>query len=89
MTLKIWAVLKVIMAIFIIFGGCQYFVKPLFYLLFVPDFLIYKQLIVYISGVVEILIGVLLFTKQFQGVGALAYFIMMLVFLPIHVMDFF
>ena len=82
-----WTILKILMGLFMIFGGVQHFLKPDFYLPFVPDFFVFEYPIIYGSGVIEILVGLFLLTKQYAGWGALGFLILMLVFLPIHVAD--
>ena len=86
---KIWSVVLIIMAIFIIYGGINHFIKPEFYIPFVPSFLGFKTAIIYVSGVVEIGIGLLLLIKKYRGVGAFSLLVLMLVFLPIHIWDIF
>lgn len=86
---KIWSVVLIIMAIFIIYGGINHFIKPEFYIPFVPSFLGFKTVIIYVSGVVEIGIGLLLLIKKYRGVGAFSLLLLMLVFLPIHIWDIF
>lgn len=86
---KIWSVVLIIMAIFIIYGGINHFIKPEFYIPFVPSFLGFKTVIIYVSGVVEIGIGLLLLIKKYRGVGAFSLLVLMLVFLPIHIWDIF
>ena len=86
---KIWSVVLIIMAIFIIYGGINHFIKPEFYIPFVPSFLGFKTVIIYVSGVVEIGIGLLLLIKKYRGVGAFSLLLLMLVFLPIHIWDVF
>ncbi|NRS88531.1 putative membrane protein [Flavobacterium sp. 7E] len=84
-----WKVIKIVMAIFMIYGGVQHFTNTAFYSPFVPDFLTFKVAIIYISGIFEIAIGLMLLFKQSEGLGALGLLILMLVFLPIHVWDVF
>jgi len=86
---KVWEVLRVILALFIIMGGIQHFMNPTFYFPFVPDFLVYKLAIIYVSGVVEILFGLLLLINKYKSLGALAVLVLMLAFLPIHIWDVF
>ena len=85
----IWNVLRILFAIFMIYGGIQHFVKPEFYTVFVPDFLIYKDIIIYASGVVEILLGILLLIPKYKYIGATGILILMILFLPIHIWDVF
>ncbi len=83
-------VLRFLLALFMINGGVQHFLKPDFYVPFVPSFLPYTQTIILLSGVLEIALGVaLLFPKRISKYGALAIFLLMLVFLPVHISDIF
>ena len=86
---KVWTILKVTLAIFLIFGGVQHFLKPDFYIPFVPKFLPFTMAIIYISGLVEIIFGIALFIKKYAKFGAWGIFLLMLVFLPIHIWDVF
>jgi len=85
----IWRILKIIFSIFMIFAGAQHFINANFYLSFVPSFLPYKMLIIYASGIIEIGLGTLLFSKKYSGKAAYGLFILMLIFLPIHINDVF
>lgn len=86
----IWMVLKIILALFITYAGVQHFLDPNFFVKVIPPFLMDFALpIVYISGVVEIIIGILLFTKEYQRLAALAFMALMLFFLPLHIWDVF
>ena len=79
-----WTILKVVLAIFMIYGGIQHFVKPAFYSPFVPDFMVYKTLIIYASGVLEIGLGALLLVPKYAKKSAFGIFILMLVFELYH-----
>jgi uncharacterized membrane protein len=89
MASKVWNFLKYLIALFLIYGGVQHFVKPTFYLAFVPDFIIYKTLVIYISGFAEIICGLLVFIPKYAFLGMFGIFILMIVFLPVHVLDIF
>ncbi|AUC16021.1 hypothetical protein BTO06_13025 [Tenacibaculum sp. SZ-18] len=78
--------LKILMAIMMIFAGFYHFYKPNFYNPIIPDFLP-KKLVTYISGFVELVLGIGLFTKGYESISAWGIFILMLVFLPIHIWD--
>ncbi|AEW85097.2 hypothetical protein B0A78_02335 [Flavobacterium columnare NBRC 100251 = ATCC 23463] len=71
-------------------AGIQHFIKANFYVPFVPDFLPFKDFIILGSGVLELGLGLLLFFKndlaKYAGLGI---FLLMLVFLPIHIKDVF
>jgi uncharacterized membrane protein len=86
----IWIVVKILLALFMIYAGIQHFLKPAFYLPFVPSFLPFTIPIIYVSGVVEIALGIaLLLPKQYAKYGALGVLILMILFLPIHTWDVF
>ena len=56
---------------------------------FVPTFLPLKLAIIYISGAVEIILGAMLLLKKYAKLGALGIFILLILFLPIHIWDVF
>jgi uncharacterized membrane protein len=89
MKIYIWLILKVVLAIFLIFGGVQHFIKPDSYIPFVPSFLPFTLAIIYVSGLLEILFGLALFFKKQATIGAWGILILMLLFLPIHIWDVF
>ncbi|MBE0424856.1 MAG: DoxX family membrane protein [Lutibacter sp.] len=86
-SLNIWSVLKIVFALFMIYAGVQHFLKPDFFVPFVPQFLPFKMAVVYISGVFEIGFGLLLFFKKYAKIAALGIFVLLLLFLPIHIWD--
>lgn len=87
---KAWFVLKILLALFIIYAGVQHFLNPDFFIKVIPPFLMdFAMPIVYISGIIEIAIGLLLFTNKYQYLGALSFFLLMLAFLPLHIWDVF
>ena len=85
----VWKILQVLLALFLIYAGVQHFLKPVFFEPFVPAFLPAKTFIIYASGVVEILLGVLLVIPKYTKIAATGIIILMLIFLPIHVWDVF
>jgi uncharacterized membrane protein len=84
---KLFQILGFLFASFIIYGGVNHFLKPDFYLPFVPDFLPYARPIVYVSGIFEIVFGAAYFIPQFRTTGAWGILLLMLAFLPLHIMD--
>ncbi len=87
---KGWFVVKILLAIFIIYAGAQHFVNPDFFLKVIPPFLMKAGYpIVYISGVIEIAIGLLMLTNKYQRMGALSFMWLMIIFLPLHIWDVF
>lgn len=83
-------VLRFLLAVFMINGGLQHFLKADFYVPFVPSFLPFTHMIILLSGVLEIVLGVLLFfPRKISKYGGLAIFLLMIAFLPVHIYDLF
>ncbi len=87
---KSWFFVKIILALFITYAGIQHFVNPDFFLKVIPPFLLdFGYPIVYISGVIEIVIGLLMLTNKYQRNGASSFMWLMIAFLPLHIWDVF
>jgi uncharacterized membrane protein len=86
-TNKIWVGVRILFALFMIMGGAQHFLKPDFYLPFVPSFLPFPMAIIYLSGIVEVALGVFLLFTKYARIAAMGIFILMLLFLPVHIWD--
>lgn len=82
----IYLILKILLAIFLIYGGFNHFYKPEFYNGFIPNSLP-KLTINYVSGAIEILLGIGLFIKGYKNKSAYGIFLLMIAFMPIHVWD--
>ncbi|MCZ4694997.1 DoxX family membrane protein [Ancylomarina euxinus] len=87
LTSKIWVGVRILFTLFMIMGGVQHFLKPDFYLPFIPGFLPFPMTIIYVSGFVEIALGLLLLFKKYSKIAAVGIFLLMLLFLPVHVWD--
>ena len=61
---------KFLLAIFMIGAGTMHFVNPDFYLKIMPQYLSLHRELVYLSGVCEILLGLLLFIPRFTRLAA-------------------
>lgn len=80
--------LTYVFAVIMVLGGIMHFWKPYIYYGFLFDFLP-KKIINYFGGALEIAIGIGLFIPQYRSVAAGALFLLMLAFLPLHLMDVF
>ena len=80
--------LRNILGVIMILAGIQHFRDPAMYGPIIPDGLP-KDLVTYLSGVVEILLGVGLFLKRLRRLASLGVLILMIAFLPLHVIDVF
>jgi uncharacterized membrane protein len=81
-------VLTFLFGAFMVFGGVNHFLKPAMYLPFIPDFLP-GEAINYVSGIAEIIVGIGVFIPKFRSLSTLGILIMMLLFLPLHIIDVF
>ncbi len=85
----VWTIIRIIFAIFMVFAGAQHFINPDFYRPFVPAFLPFTLAIIYASGVLEVLLGLLLIVPKYGKFAALGILILMLAFSPMHIWDIF
>lgn len=72
-----------------VYGGVNHFLHPDMYAAFVPSFLSFTYPIIYGSGALEILLGILLVIPRYTYIAAYGLFALMILFLPIHIMDIF
>ncbi|MCH3885940.1 DoxX family protein [Tenacibaculum aquimarinum] len=79
-------VIRVIFGLFLIYAGYMHFKKPTFFNGFIPKPLP-KLTVNYIAGFIEIAIGFGLLFNQSAKNAALCFFILMLIFLPLHIWD--
>ncbi len=78
-------VLKVLMAVFYVYGGVNHFRDPAFYLNIMPPYIPAHDAVVALSGVAEMLLGGLLLWPRSQRLAAWGIVAMLIAFLPVHV----
>jgi uncharacterized membrane protein len=67
---KLKLVLKYLFAAFFVVAGVNHFINPAFYLKIMPPYLPWHLTLVYLSGVCEIALGLLLFVRKFTRAAA-------------------
>ena len=84
-------VFTILLGLIFIAGGLGHFFIPDVYRPFFPDWVPYPDLVIYASGVVEVLVGVamFIFIPQYRKWGALGILILLILFLPLHIRDLF
>ena len=84
-----WVIVSILLAVLMMVAGIQHIWNPDFYLPFVPDSLPFPMAIVYASGIVELLLGVvtLFLNHKYTKYGLLGIFALMVIFLPLHIID--
>ena len=73
------------MAALYIIAGLMHFIKPKIYLRIMPNYLPNHTLLVYLSGVIEIALGVGICLPQFHNFALCAIIGMLLAFLLVHI----
>ena len=81
-------ILTFLFGAFMVYGGVNHFLKPAMYFPFIPDFLP-KEMVNYLTGIVEIAVGLCAFIPKLRSQGTLGILILMVAFLPLHIMDVF
>ena len=84
-----YVIASILLAVLMMVSGIQHLWNPNFYMPFVPEFLPFPLAIVYLSGIVELLLGVvtLFLNQKYTKYGLLGIFFLMLIFLPLHIAD--
>jgi uncharacterized membrane protein len=78
-------IMKYLLALFFVVAGVNHFLNPEFYTNIMPGYMSWHYELVIISGVTEILAGVLLAIPKTSRIGAWAMVAMLLAFMPVHV----
>jgi uncharacterized membrane protein len=81
-------ILTILFGVLMIAAGIVHFLKPEIYMPFFPATFPQKA-IVYFGGVLEIIVGVCALIPRYRSFGTLGILILMIVFLPLHVIDVF
>lgn len=79
-------ILRIVFALFFMYAGYMHFAKPRFFNNFIPNFLP-KRTVNYVVGILEFLLGLGLVFKATISYAAIGIFILMVLFLPIHIWD--
>lgn len=74
-----------VMAFMYIIAGFFHFVKPKVYILVMPSYIPYPETMVFISGLVEIILGVGLFFQSTKSVSIYFIVLMLLAFFTVHI----
>ena len=89
MTVIFWVIVSILLAVLMIVAGVQHLWNPNFYLPFVPPFMPFPMAMVYLSGLVELLLGlaILFLNHKYTKFGMLGVFVLMVIYLPLHIAD--
>ena len=73
------------MAALYILAGINHFVNPQFYIDLIPPYFPFKEFINILSGVIEIVLGILLIPNKSRKLAGYAIILMLIAFIPSHV----
>ena len=74
-----------LMGMFYLAAGINHFWHPGFYLNIMPPYLPWHEALVYLSGVAEIVLGLLIFLPRNRALAAWGIIAMLIALLPVHI----
>lgn len=81
----LFILLKIVFSLLFIFGGVAHFTKTDFYLAMMPNYLPFHQELIYVSGVVEFILGVLLLFPKYTRFAGFGLVILLLAVFPANI----
>lgn len=81
----IYTIFLWIYAFFYILAGCNHFLSTAVYYDIMPKWLPAPDFLIYISGVLEIIFGILLLFKKTRRLAAMLIILMLIAFMPAHI----
>ncbi|MEO2064563.1 MAG: MauE/DoxX family redox-associated membrane protein [Christiangramia sp.] len=75
----------ILMAVIYIAAGINHFIKPKIYVRIIPDYLPAHAFLVYLSGIFEIALGIMLFWKDLRPFAIWGIILMLIVFFSVHI----
>jgi uncharacterized membrane protein len=81
-------VLTYLFGILLLLAGINHFVNPSLYNPFIPEYMP-QRAVNYVTGLVEIVLGVSVFPSRYRRLATLGILVLMLLFLPLHAIDVF
>lgn len=84
-----WVIVSIFLAGLMMVSGIYHLYNPEFYVPIVPSFMPFPLAIVYLSGIIELLLGIvtLFLNQKYTKFGLFGIFILMVIFLPLHLSD--
>ena len=84
-----WVIVSIFLAGLMMVSGIYHLYNPEFYVPIVPSWFPFPLAIVYLSGIIELLLGIvtLFLNQKYTKYGLFGIFILMVIFLPLHFSD--
>lgn len=77
--------LEFIMPLLYIFAGIMHFIKPMVYIRIMPSYIPYHKELVFVSGCLEILFGLMLFFDNTKTMGAWSIILLLIFVFPANI----
>ncbi len=74
-----------IMSIAYIYVGVRHFIDPDFFLAIMPNYLTFHLELVYLSGLAEVILGLMLLSKKTRKTGAIGLIILLILVFPANI----
>ncbi len=78
-------ILKYLLALLFVLAGANHFRNPEFYLRIMPPYFPWHLFFVYLSGILEIVFGALLITRQFSRLAAAGLILLLIAIFPANI----
>ena len=82
---KLKPIIRYLLAAFFVLAGVNHFINPDFYLKIMPPYLPWHLLLVYLSGFLEIALGILLLIPKFTHIGAWGLIALLIAVFPANI----
>lgn len=84
-----WVIVSIFLAGLMMVSGIYHLYNPEFYVPIIPSWLPFPLVIIYLSGIIELLLGIvtLFLNQKYTKYGLFGIFILMVIFLPLHFSD--
>ena len=74
-----------VMALLYLYVGFKHFIDTEFFVAIVPPFIKWKKEVVFLSGLIEIILGILLFFRKTRKFSALAIIVLLILVFPANI----
>ena len=74
-----------LMAVIYVLAGLNHFRIPDFYMQMMPPYLPEPLFLIYLSGIIEVIFGLLLFFQKTRKLAAFGIILMLIAFFPVHI----
>lgn len=76
---------RIVLVIFYVGAGFNHFINPQFYHPLIPDYIPMPEIINFLSGIAEIVLGLFVFFPKTRRLGVMGIIAMLIAFIPSHI----